>query len=378
MKKGVSSTLNIFYYPPIVYMVNILGVDDIVDTKATNATVVGNYLTKLDGTLQLFNAMKADCVSFENDLAVLAEQVTTEGSVTESQLADYNTKLCAKFACFQIYLDTKVASSSGIATYLICPWTTTSKVGSCKLSIMDTGYRWYRCKDMCSVDCMKVCQDCDICGSASRYPINVGCGTAYFDSVSKNVADFDANTLYKLDANCHQIYVDVGATYSGTDPQDKAASALASDFTFTFVDSNSVSQTITFSNPSPGVTYDDVFGNPGTDGAKIGSVTFPVSVASGSLCNVSGTAITEITFNLSANYTAANTGTEFDTVTVTGTTLTTKRMGFSTVNDFVQFLCHAMPPYIHKLLSLLDKNCIIITKCIDSVNGLIVEFDLYS
>jgi hypothetical protein len=354
----------------------MISVDDIIDTQASNVITIGDYLDNLDGILQLFCNMKADAIAFEGSIFILSEQIDTEGVVTEQNLASYNATLQSLLNGYLIYLSIKRPSANGIAKNLISTWTSTNKHSTHQLSFMDTQYRWYRCKDMCSVDNIQICDDFGGCGLAARLPIKVGCGNACFDSISEKIVEYDANALYKLDVNCKEIYTNIGATYSGTDPQDKAANAIAADFTFTAVDSDGDTTAIVFADPTTTVTYDDVFGIPGSDGAQTGSITIEVSVTNGSLCNVSANVITTIELVMSANYTAANVGTEFDTIMVDSVTLTKKRMGFSNVVDYKYFLCNLVPDKIHLLLSLLDKNCYIIAKCLNHVNLLIGEYNL--
>lgn len=351
-------------------------IDDLVDTKGNNAVTVGRYLDKLNGVLQILNSMKSETVQLENCLSLLLEKIGMEGGLTESTVNSYNNQICEFLNVLNVYQCQKGASPNGIAAKLLPDWTSTSKHTTHKLSFQDTKYRWYRCKDLCTVDNMDICADCAPCGPAAQYPIQIGCSELVLSTVAWG--SFTANATVKADAECHRVCVNVSATYDGTDPQDKAANVAASDFTFTVVDSASGAVALVFADPTVAVDYDAAFGTPTVDGTVTGSVTLPVSLASSTVYDVAGTAITEVTFNLSANYTGANTGTELDTVTVTGATLTTKQAGYGAA-DVVVFgtlLCKTVPDELHLLLSHLDKNCIMVQKCVENVNKLIDDFDI--
>jgi hypothetical protein len=161
-----------------------LNVDDIVDVVADNQRTIGNYLGMIDSTIQVYSSMRAAGIEFENCIYQLAEQLDTEGELTEAQVNQYNSLLCHYMNKLRLYQCTKVPSENGIASKLIGDWGASNKTTSLKLSFKRTLYRWVRCKDLCSVDNMDIgaCSDCP--ASETSVDLSIGCSTITFVNVA--------------------------------------------------------------------------------------------------------------------------------------------------------------------------------------------------
>ena len=145
-------------------------IDTLVDVKADNATILGNYLSLLNQIECIFNDMISDTVTLEQSLLQLDATVVSEGMLIGSAVSTYNTLLVNYANTLNTLLDMKVPSVSGIAANLIQEWSATQQTYTYNITFKLPQYNWVYNAPSTVIDNMAV-------SSISPCPVFIVTGT---------------------------------------------------------------------------------------------------------------------------------------------------------------------------------------------------------
>ena len=156
-------------------------IDTLVDVKADNATILGNYLSLLNQIECIFNDMISNNVTLEQSLLQLDATVVSEGMLIGSAVSTYNTLLVNYANTLNTLLDMKVPSVSGIAANLIQEWSATQQTYTYNITFKLPQYNWVYNAPSTVIDNMLVGSivPCPVLvdSIAPNLVINIGCST---------------------------------------------------------------------------------------------------------------------------------------------------------------------------------------------------------
>lgn len=186
-----------------------VSVDSIVDYKESNRKTLGDLLAFFDKVMCVFNDMKAESIKLDQCLQSLKQTVINEGEVVPASVNYFNTALVNYTNALNILLSLKVPSESGIAAFIVKPWSATATQYSASISFKMSQYNWVNCADHCEIDNMIVTTPAVNCpGGAVSVEINIGCTLVSIpqaDIATITYADFCTLLCSGTPANLHQL-----------------------------------------------------------------------------------------------------------------------------------------------------------------------------